>query len=174
LLSSSLLLRNPVADFTLSFVHSGLPIASRDHSCHSIDAGELARTASNWSGRRGRQITCLRALNCHQRASSEELIAVLEDVYTVGSRLSAIIGVVGDTPSPRFHDLHPADHGRIGWINALNLEDTYLMAGNVANINRVLLGVLGILCADSEDKPLLGYHRICWQGDSQAHQCNSP
>src|SRR5262249_28818647 len=128
----------------------------------------------NWADRCGRQITCLRALNCHQRTSREEFVAVLEDVYTVGSRLSAIIGVVGATPSPRFHDLHPADQGRIAWINAFDLDDAYLMASDVANINRVLLCVVGILLADWNHEPLLCQHRDCWQGDSQTCQCNSP
>src|SRR6516165_7956507 len=119
-------------------------------------------------------MTCLWALNCHERTSGEEFVAVLEDVYTVGSRLSAIIGVVGDTPTPRFHDLHPADQGRIAWINAFDLEDAYLMASDVANINRVLLGVVGILRADSEDEPLFYHYRDFWQCDSQTCQCNSP
>src|SRR5262245_62195887 len=118
-------------------------------------------------------MTCLWALNCHERTSGEEFVAVLEDVYTVGSRLSAIIGVVGATPSPRFHDLHPADQGRIGWINAFDLEDAYLMASDVANINRVLLGVVGILRADSVDEPLLFQQRDCWQDDRQTRTCNS-
>src|SRR5262249_61997851 len=47
------------------------------------------------------------------------------------------------------------------------------MASDVANINRVLLVVFGILRADPEDKTLLCQHRDCWQGDSQTHQCNS-
>src|SRR5262249_1549219 len=119
-------------------------------------------------------MTCLWALNCHERTSGEEFVAVLEDVYTVGSRLSAIIGVVGDTPTPRFHDLHPADQGRIGWINAFDLEDAYLMASDVANINRVLLGVLGIFRADPEDKPLFCQHRDFSHRHSQPCTRNSP
>jgi len=55
----------------------------------------------------------------------------------------------------------------------MNLENAYLMTGDITHIDCVLLGVLGVLCANLEDKPLLSEPLICWQANCQKHQCNT-
>ena len=42
----------------------------------------------------------------------------------------------------------------------MNLEKAHLMAGDITDIDRVLLGVSGILRANFEDKMLLSEHTV--------------
>jgi hypothetical protein len=49
----------------------------------------------------------------------------------------------------------------------MNLEKADLMAGHIAHIDGILLGVFGILRTDAKSKPLLGAYTVCWEGDSQ-------
>ena len=54
----------------------------------------------------------------------------------------------------------------------MNLEKAHLMAGDIADVDRVLLGVLGALRSNLEDEPLLGERTARGQAGSQPHPCN--
>jgi hypothetical protein len=49
----------------------------------------------------------------------------------------------------------------------MNLDKADLMAGHIAHIDSVLLGVFGILRTNAKSKPLLGAYTARWEGDSQ-------
>ena len=54
----------------------------------------------------------------------------------------------------------------------MNLKKAHLMAGDIADIDCVLLGVLGALRTNLEDKPLLGERIARCQDGGQPHPCN--
>ena len=82
--TARLLLWKPVFDVNLRLIQACRGIGCGRSSCHSIDPGQLSRTASDGSDCCGCEIARFGGLYRNQRTSGEEFVAIFEHINPVG------------------------------------------------------------------------------------------
>ena len=77
-------------------------------------------------------------------------------------------------PSPQRVLLDPVDRGRVARKGTVNLVNPHFMANPVSDVDRVLLRIFGVFCANLVGNFLflLGERIACWQGNCKAQQCH--